>query len=134
MSLLSGSPKLIMRYETPAIKELFHVKHDNELEQKAMARAKQGEPSNTAALSVECLVADLGLDREDAEYLVSLGVGCSSADDALSVLGHALTAATERAKGLEEEVEQLLLALEKAQAALGYGDDDYDYDEEAGDD
>lgn len=101
------------------------MKHPkDELEKGTVARSEPDRVSNTAALSIECLIADLGLEREDAEYLVGLGVGCSSADDALSVLGHALTAAVERAKGLEEEVDELILALEKAEAALEFGEDD----------
>lgn len=122
--LRRNSSSVIMSYESP--ERMLHVKQSDEVEQEAVAGAQQDKLGNTAALSVKCLVADLGLDEEDAEYLVGLGVGCSSADDALSVLGHALTAATERAKSLEEEVEQLLLALEKAEAMLAHGEVDTD--------
>lgn len=94
--------------------KVFHVKQTNEVEQEALAGPPtERDVSNTAAISIECLVADLGLERADAEWLVALGVGCSSNDDALSVLGHALVAAIERAQELEKTLDIKELALEK---------------------
>lgn len=99
----------------------FHVKQPptNEVESEALAGPPtERDVSNTAALSIECLVADLGLERADAEWLVALGVGCSSNDDALSVLGHALVASIERAQELEKTLDTRELALEKVQQEL----------------
>jgi len=100
----------------------FHVKQpkvvNSEVEPDTLVeQGKPAELSNTAALSIECLVADLGLEREDAEWLVNLGVGCSSNDDALSVLGHALVASIERAKELETTLDARDVALESLQEA-----------------
>jgi len=104
--------------ETKLTNGVFHVKRQtNEVEPDTLVEQAKPELSNTAAISVECLVADLGLEREDAEWLVNLGVGCSSNDDALSVLGHALVASIERAKELEVTLDSRDVALESLQEA-----------------
>lgn len=88
-------------------------------------KASKAPAANTAVVTYDILTGELGIEPDDATYLVELGVRATPADDPLSVLGVALVASIERSKDLQTTLDQRTVALEESEQALEELENDY---------